>query len=77
MSVHLLVHTRVPVSVCTYKLEEHMPQRLLRVGFGLQTGLDGRQHLFVQVQDVLDIGKQNLRTKGDDANEIRHRGRKR
>lgn len=54
-----------------------MSQCLLWVGFGLQTGLDGRQHLFVQVQDVLDIGKQNLRTKGDDAKEIRHRGRKR
>lgn len=53
-----------------------MSQRLLRVGLRLQAALDGRQHLFVQVQDVLNIGKQNLWDKsGYDVKEIRNRGR--
>lgn len=53
-----------------------MSQRLLRVRLWLQAVLNGRQHLFVQVQDVLNIGKQNLGDKrGYDVKKIRNRGR--
>lgn len=66
----------VYICMCTYKLEEDVSERLLRVGFRLQAALDGGEHLFVQVQDVLNIGKQNLGDKeGDDVKEIRNRGR--
>lgn len=62
--------------MCTHKLEEDVSQRLLRVRFRLQAVLNGRQHLFVQVQDVLNIGKQNLGDKrGYDVKKIRNRGR--
>lgn len=52
------IRVRVRVRVCapcTYKLEEHMSQCMLRVGFRLQTALHCRQHLAVQLQDVLNI----------------------
>lgn len=62
--------------MCTYKLEEDVSQRLVRVRLRLQAVLNGRQHFFVQVQDVLDIGKQNLGDKRIyDVKKIRNRGR--
>lgn len=60
--IHTHVRVRVSVMyvcVCvscgTYKLQEHVSQCVLRMGIGLQTGLHCRQHLFVQLQDVLNI----------------------
>lgn len=46
--------------LCTYKLEEHVAQGMVRMGFRLQAALHGRQHLFVQLQDVLNVWKQDL-----------------
>lgn len=50
----LLCYASLCVS-CTYKLEEHMSQGMVKLGFRLQTGLHCRQHVFVQLQDVLNI----------------------
>lgn len=44
----------------TYKLKEHVSQSVLGMRLRLKVGLHGRQHLFVQLQDVLNIWKQNL-----------------
>lgn len=45
---------------CTYELKQHVSQRMLRMRLRLQVWLHWSQHLFVQLQDVLDIWKQNL-----------------
>lgn len=46
--------------LCTYELQEHVAQQVVRMRFGLQAGLHSREHFSMQLQDVLNVGKQDL-----------------
>lgn len=45
----------------THKLEEHMSERMMCLGFRLQTGIQSGKKLAMDFQNGLDVGKQDLR----------------
>lgn len=44
----------------THKLKEHMSERMVRLGFRLQTGIQSGKKLRMDIQNGLDVRKQDL-----------------
>lgn len=44
----------------THKLEEHVSERMVRLGFRLQTGIQSGKKVIMDLQNGLNVGKQDL-----------------